>query len=199
MWDTGLSKNKAELSLVVTCVKQTLISLHGWFIQRSLTDGTCSQSACSLTTIMLYRVKFRLINDKLNPNNLAVNVSVCECSSRQTICNQFGLCIVTAASSKILHPHNNLSVNSDNRLHCNISSISAVGRQLFPLDLKYVVSLFPVTVTRPKTQNHPQTGRIRPAINGRHTQKYLKVYGYNSVLRGSILYTTGYVRYVDNV
>lgn len=94
------------------------------------------QSACLLTTaITLSRVKFRIINDKLSPNNLAVNVSVCKRGSSNTICNQSGFSIITATSWNIFNPHNNLSVNSDNRWHCNISNIRLLGRQLFSLDL----------------------------------------------------------------
>ncbi len=35
---------------------------------------------------------------------------------------------------KIFHPHNGFCVDSDNRLHCNISRVTAPGLRLYPLD-----------------------------------------------------------------
>lgn len=43
---------------------------------------------------------------------------LCEHGSSQAICSQFGSSIITAISPKILNPHNNLCVHSDNRSHC---------------------------------------------------------------------------------
>lgn len=57
-----------------------------------------------------------------------------EHSSSQTICSQFGSSVITAISPKILSPHNNLCVSSDNRSHCYIGLVADPGVWLRLLD-----------------------------------------------------------------